>query len=281
MHTSNQCSWRERGVFIEYAIDLIYLPFRIPGAKGWKPWQHSSISSGVAWHLSNAFSSCLFKYRKGGNQKEIKRAMEEKTGCGLTHFSSGWVQFWLCIRMAHTHTHTHPSPTHTFTYTHQTNSKHANRHFSQKTHTHTHASKLFIYSEKADSGCRNTLAQVRPTLHLTHLNELLGVQMDNAVIFSTDCGQCFTEEDALHYTAIWRPLDFITATSLTSHTSWFLNCVLQIMPLFKGLSVLWLRCLSEGQTASDVPSELGWWVRGRGCIQQAFPEAAVGHACWR
>lgn len=145
MHTSNQCSWRERGVFIEYAIDLIYLPFRIPGAKGWKPWQHSSISSGVAWHLSNAFSSCLFKYRKGGNQKEIKRAMEEKTGCGLTHFSSGWVQFWLCIRMAHTHTHTHPSPTHTFTYTHQTNSKHANRHFSQKTHTHTRIQIIHLF----------------------------------------------------------------------------------------------------------------------------------------
>lgn len=75
MHASNQCSWREQGIFIEYALDLIYLPFRIPGAhilkkqknkKGWKLLQQSSISSGFVWHFSNAFFgvACLSRERE-------------------------------------------------------------------------------------------------------------------------------------------------------------------------------------------------------------------------
>lgn len=42
--------------------------------------------------------------------------------------------------------------------------------------------------------------------------------MDIAVTFPAECGQCFTEEDALHYTAFWRLLDFIIAASQTSQT---------------------------------------------------------------
>lgn len=94
--------------------------------------------------------------------------------------------------------------------------------FPPRRHTqkHAHTSPNYsFFSEKAESGCRNTLAQVQPTLHLTHLNELLAVQTDSAVTFSPACGRCSTEEDAPQYRPIPRPLDFITLASLTSRTS--------------------------------------------------------------
>lgn len=47
-------------------------------------------------------------------------------------------------------------------------------------HSYVHVAKLFIYSEEAYPDRGNTPAAAQPTLHLTHMNKLLGVFMDSS-----------------------------------------------------------------------------------------------------
>lgn len=90
--------------------------------------------------------------------------------------------------------------------------------------------------------------------------------MDSAVTFSTDWGQCFTVRgDALHYAPVRRLLDFIRATSQTSHTSCSRTASHKLSPYLKAL-------------AEDLVEYGVWWRVGRS--QQARPKAAVGRSWW-